>query len=83
MAVGVTLAFVQANILSVAAAIGVATFIMAAAGTLAGQWVGPRFGKVAEVIGGLCLIAIGVRILIEHTLGGGSETVDTFLDGFL
>jgi manganese efflux pump family protein len=83
MAVGVTLAFVQANILTVAAAIGVATFIMAAVGTLAGQWVGPRFGKVAEVIGGLCLIAIGVRILIEHTLGGGSETVDIFLDGFL
>jgi manganese efflux pump family protein len=70
------------NILTVAAAIGVATFIMAAVGTLAGQWVGPRFGKVAEVIGGLCLIAIGVRILIEHTLGGGSETVDIFFGRF-
>jgi manganese efflux pump family protein len=72
MAVGVTLAFVQADILTVATAIGIATFIMAAIGTLAGQWVGPRFGKAAEVIGGLCLIAIGVRILIEHTLGAGS-----------
>jgi putative Mn2+ efflux pump MntP len=81
MAVGVTLAFVEANILSAAAAIGVATFIMAAVGTLAGQWVGPRFGKVAEVIGGLCLIAIGVRILIEHTVGGDWETVAIFWAG--
>lgn len=70
MAVGVTLAFMNVNIWLAAAAIGAATFLMATAGTVAGRWIGPVFGRGAELLGGLCLIGIGTKILIEHTLGG-------------
>ncbi|HWJ38754.1 MAG TPA: manganese efflux pump MntP family protein [Sphingomicrobium sp.] len=66
-AVGVTLALVSVNIVSVALAIGAATFTMATAGLLVGRAVGARFGPVVELIGGLGLIAIGAGILIEHT----------------
>jgi len=69
MAVGVTLAFVNVNIITAAAAIGLATFLMATVGTLAGRWVGPVFGRGAEFVGGLCLISIGLKILFDHTLG--------------
>ena len=70
LAVGVTLAFVRVDIVAAASAIGLATFLMAAVGTLIGRWVGPVFGRGAELLGGLCLIGIGTKILIEHTLGG-------------
>ncbi|MBS0641774.1 MAG: manganese efflux pump, partial [Proteobacteria bacterium] len=70
MAVGVTLAFVNVSIIAAAAAIGLATGLMTTIGTYAGRWLGPAFGRGAEFIGGLCLIGIGVKILIEHTLGG-------------
>lgn len=66
-AVGVTLALVSVNIVSVALAIGAATFTMATAGLLVGRAVGARFGPIVELIGGLGLIAIGAGILIEHT----------------
>jgi putative Mn2+ efflux pump MntP len=69
MAVGVTLAFVNVDIMTAAAAIGCATFLMATIGTLAGRWLGPLFGRGAEFIGGLCLIGIGAKILFDHTIG--------------
>jgi putative Mn2+ efflux pump MntP len=70
MAVGVTLAFVNVNIMVAAISIGLATFLMAMVGTVAGRWTGPIFGRGAELLGGLCLVGIGTKILIEHTLGG-------------
>jgi putative Mn2+ efflux pump MntP len=68
MAVGISLAFVKVDIVTAAAAIGLATFLMATTGTLASRWMGPVFGRGAELLGGLCLIGIGTKILIEHTL---------------
>jgi putative Mn2+ efflux pump MntP len=70
MAVGVTLAFINVDIMVAALSIGLATFLMAVVGTVASRWIGPIFGRGAELLGGLCLIAIGIKILIEHTLGG-------------
>jgi putative Mn2+ efflux pump MntP len=70
MAVGVSLALIQVDIATTAAAIGVTTFLMTTIGTMAGRWTGPMFGRGAELVGGICLISIGVRILIEHTTGG-------------
>lgn len=67
-AVGVTLALIGADIVVSAIAIGLATFLMAAIGTWGARFVGQRFGRMAEVAGGLCLIAIGLKILLEHTL---------------
>jgi putative Mn2+ efflux pump MntP len=68
MAVGVTLAFIDADIVATVLAIGCATFLMATAGVLIGRLIGERFGRIAEVIGGIGLIVIGTKILIEHTL---------------
>lgn len=66
LAVGVTLALVDANILVNALAIGAATFTMTTIGVMAGHALGSRFGKWAEGIGGLILIAIGAHILAQH-----------------
>ncbi len=66
MAVGVSLAFLEVNILVVALAIGSTTAVMAGGGMLVGRLVGPRFGRAAEALGGLALVGLGVAILIEH-----------------
>ncbi|KAB7644968.1 manganese efflux pump MntP family protein [Polymorphobacter fuscus] len=66
-AVGVSLAFIGANIWVIAAAIGFSTFVLTTIGMLIGKAVGLRFGKTAERVGGLALIAIGLGILLEHT----------------
>ena len=66
MAVGVTLAFLKINILAMAALIGFFTFMMATIGIMTGHYIGAKAGKAAEITGGLCLIAIGTLILLEH-----------------
>lgn len=66
MAVGVSLAFLEVNILVVAAAIGIATTIMATAGMLAGRFIGARIGQAAEFLGGIALVGLGLSILIDH-----------------
>ena len=66
-AVGVTLAFVDVNIVSVALAIGLTTFVLATGGLMIGKIVGVKFGPVVELIGGLGLMAIGTGILLDHT----------------
>lgn len=68
MAVGVTLAFLDAHILVTALAIGLATFVMATIGIMVGRIIGGKFGRIAEALGGLGLILIGTKILIEHTI---------------
>jgi putative Mn2+ efflux pump MntP len=70
MAVGVGLAFIDANIITTAGAIGLSTFIMVTLGVMVGRGLGKLVGKRAEVVGGLVLIAIGSLILYEH-LGQG------------
>lgn len=66
MAVGVSLAFLEVNIVVVALAIGTATFLMSTGGMLAGRLIGPRFGRWAEALGGLALIGLGLSILVSH-----------------
>jgi putative Mn2+ efflux pump MntP len=66
MAVGVGLAFVDADIALIAAAIGLATFSMVTIGIMVGRGVGAVVGKRAEVAGGFVLIAVGATILYEH-----------------
>jgi putative Mn2+ efflux pump MntP len=68
LAVGVTLALIDANIIVNALAIGAATFTMTTIGVMAGRMLGEKFGRYAEAAGGLILIAIGCKILFEHTL---------------
>ena len=66
MAVGVGLAFIDANIVTTAGAIGLSTFIMVTLGVMVGRGLGKLVGKRAEIVGGLVLIAIGSLILYEH-----------------
>ena len=67
LAVGVSLPTLGTPALLSLAMIGVVTFLCSAAGAAFGRYLGQRFGKVMEVAGGLALIAIGIRIVVEHT----------------
>ena len=66
LAVGVGLAFVDVHIGWVAAAIGLATFLMVTIGVMLGRVLGAVAGKRAEILGGLLLIGIGTAIVFEH-----------------
>ena len=66
MAVGAGLAFVDVNIYSTAAAIGLATMVMVTIGVMLGRVMGHVVGKRAEMAGGVVLIGIGSTILVEH-----------------
>jgi putative Mn2+ efflux pump MntP len=69
LAVGFSLSFLDIAIVVPVVVIGVVTFAMSYAGTYIGTLSGPVFGKRIETIGGLILIGIGIKIVIEHTLG--------------
>jgi putative Mn2+ efflux pump MntP len=69
-AVGVTFAFLNIAILGAVATIGAITFAISFVGVYAGNGIGRLCGNKMEIVGGLVLIAIGVKILIEG-LGGG------------
>ena len=70
LAVGISFAFVGMNsfmsILSPIAIIGFTSFVLSMAGNLIGVFCGKRFNLRTELWGGLILIAIGIKILIEH-----------------
>jgi manganese efflux pump family protein len=70
MAVGVTVAFLNVNIVVTALAIGLATFTMTTIGILLGRVLGGKFGRIAETLGGVGLVLIGTKILIEHIMAG-------------
>ena len=70
LAVGVSMAFMKnVNIFSSALVIGVVAFGLSVVGGLAGRRLGCLFQKRAELVGGLVLIGIGLKILLEHLLG--------------
>ncbi|MET0547687.1 MAG: manganese efflux pump MntP [Xanthomonas sp.] len=71
MAVGVGLAFLDVNIVEVAAIIGLCTLTMVTLGIMLGRALGALAGKRAEIVGGALLIAIGSTILFEHLHGAG------------
>ena len=66
LAVGITFAFLQVNIVGAVSIIGITTFILSVAGVAIGHQFGSRFEKPAGITGGVVLILIGVRILLEH-----------------
>ncbi|WGO82549.1 manganese efflux pump MntP [Arsenophonus apicola] len=66
MAIGVSLAFLQINIIHTAMTIGLMTMIMATLGILLDLYIGPLLGKTAEIIGGVTLIIIGFSIIYQH-----------------
>jgi len=69
LAIGVWLGFARVNILFVSGAIAVTTFGCCFAGVLIGRKFGHLFHKKAEILGGVLLILIGIKIFLEH-IGG-------------
>lgn len=66
LAVGLSLAMLKVKIFYPVLVIGVVTAFLSVVGLKAGKHFGAMFGKRMEVFGGLVLLAIGVRILMEH-----------------
>lgn len=66
MAVGISMAFLGINIWRAAAIIGIITLLLSATGIYLGRSVGSKLGDKAGIIGGIVLIAIGTKIIIEH-----------------
>lgn len=66
LAVGVSLAVMDVNIWLSCGIIGVVAFTFSVIGALAGAKLGNLFRKRSELVGGLVLIGIGIKILIEH-----------------
>ncbi len=66
LAVGISFAFLQISIVTPILVIGVVTFALSFLGVLTGSKIGHFFEKKIEILGGLILIGIGVKILIEH-----------------
>lgn len=66
LAAGVSFAFIGANIWYSILIIGLTTFAFSVVGLCIGHIVGHRFHKGAEIFGGVVLIGIGIKILVEH-----------------
>ena len=71
LAVGVTFAFLGVNIWTAIALIGVTTFGISAGGFAIGHNFGARYKSKSEILGGVILICLGGKILIEHLFFGG------------
>ena len=66
LAVGVTFAFLQVNILPAVCFIGATTFVLSCIGVKIGHVFGTRYKSRAELFGGIVLILMGLKILLEH-----------------
>jgi manganese efflux pump family protein len=64
LAVGLSLAFLSIDILSSSLIIGLVTLALSAAGLLSGHLMGVRLGKRMEIVGGLLLIGIGLKVVL-------------------
>lgn len=68
LGVGLSLALLKVNILAASLMIGAVSLIMTVVGLTGGNRLSRRFGKGIEVLGGLVLIGIGLRIVLTHTI---------------
>lgn len=66
LAVGVTFAFLNVNVIFAVFTIGITTFIFSAAGIKIGNVFGLRFKSKAELAGGAILVLLGLKIFVEH-----------------
>lgn len=69
LAVGVTFAFLQVKIIAAVSFIGIVTFTLSALGVKIGNVFGVKYKSRAEITGGIILILLGTKILIEHLMG--------------
>lgn len=66
LAVGITLAFLQVDIVPAVSFIGIITFVLSMVGVKIGNVFGVKYKSKAELVGGIILIFMGVKILLEH-----------------
>lgn len=66
LAIGITFAFLKVNMLLATLMIGIATFVICVIGVKIGNKFGDKYERKAEVVGGLILILMGIKILLEH-----------------
>lgn len=66
LAIGITFAFLKVNIIPAVCFIGSVTFIISFAGVKIGNVFGARYKNKAEIVGGIILILLGLKILLEH-----------------
>lgn len=66
LTVGITFAFLEVNLLLAVSLIGIITFILSVIGTKIGNRFGIKYKNKAEIIGGIILILLGIKILLEH-----------------
>jgi putative Mn2+ efflux pump MntP len=72
LAVGISFAILNVNILQAGVMIGIVSFVISCIGACAGKYLGDKLQTKAEIFGGVVLILIGSKILIEHMLLGVS-----------
>ena len=70
LAVGVTFAFLDVNVVPAVSCIGGITFLLSMLGVRIGSVFGKKWKRRAELVGGVILIGIGLKILIEHLIVG-------------
>ena len=68
LAVGFTFAFLKVNIYEPIISIGIITFILSAMGVKIGNMFGEKYKGKSQILGGIILIVIGLKILIEHLI---------------
>ncbi|MBR5151963.1 MAG: manganese efflux pump [Clostridia bacterium] len=66
LVVGVTFAFLQVKILPAVLYIGTTTFLLSVLGLSVGNYFGAKYEQKAEILGGIVLIGMGIKILLEH-----------------
>ena len=66
LAVGISFAALSVDIMPAVSLIGITTFIFSVAGVAIGHTFGARYEKPAAIVGGVVLILIGLKILLEH-----------------
>ena len=70
LAVGIMFVALQVSPFPAVAIIGVTTFVLSLVGVMLGNRFGARFERPAGILGGIILLGIGIKVLVEHLLGG-------------
>ena len=68
LAVGITFAFLNVNVILAVSLIGIITFCLSVIGTKIGSQFGDTYERKAELVGGCILILLGTKILLEHLI---------------
>lgn len=66
LAVGITFAFLKVNLIAAISMIGVITLALSVIGTKIGNKFGNKYKNKAELVGGIILVLLGIKILLEH-----------------